>query len=167
MILIIDGYNIIRAIKKLELALSRGLKDARASLISFCVQLFSTRHDIEKICIVFDGASDLYCSEENPHPKISILYTPTGEDADDRIIEILRAHTGKSPVTVITNDNSVAHRARSLRAETLSSSEFERYAEPRKFRNQKSSRNLSPGPEVSASVAKKITEEYKKFLGLR
>jgi predicted RNA-binding protein with PIN domain len=167
MILVIDGYNIIHAIKKLELTLKRGLKEARASLISFCIQLFSVRCDIEKIYIVFDGTSDLYCSEESPHPKIRILYTPTGEDADDRIIEILRAYTGKSQVTVVTNDNYVANNARSLRAKILSASEFERYSTPRKFPNQKTS-EISPGfPEVSANTAKDITEEYKKFLGIR
>jgi len=167
MIIIIDGYNIIHAIKKLEAALDRGLKEARSSLISFCIQLFSVRCDIEEIHIVFDGTSDLYCSEESPHPKIRIYYTPTGEDADDRIIEILRAYNGKSQVAVVTNDNYVTNGARSLRAKILSSSEFERYSAPRTFRDQKPSGNLTDLPEVSANVAKDITEEYKKFLGIR
>jgi len=167
MILIIDGYNIIHAIKKLEVALDRGLKESRAALVSFCKQLFSVRCDIEEIHIVFDGTSDFYCSEESPHPKIKIYYTPTNEDADDRIIEILRAYTGKSQVAVVTNDNYVANSARSLRAKILSSSQFERYSTPRQFQDKKSSENLTGLPEVSANVAKDITEEYKKFLGIR
>ena len=167
MILIIDGYNVIHAVKKLELALARGLKEARTSLISFCMQLFSIRHDIEKIYIVFDGTSGLFCSEESPHPKNRILYTTTGEDADDRIIEILRDYTGKRQVAVVTNDNYVANNARSLKANILSASEFERYSTPRKFQNQKTSGNFPGLPEVSANVAKDITEEYKKFLGIQ
>lgn len=166
MILVIDGYNIIHAIKKLELALDRSLQGARNSLISYCEQLFSIRCDIEEILIVFDGVSDLYCSEESPHPKIRTLYTTTGEDADDRIIEILKAYTGKSQIAVVTNDNYVANSARSLKAKILSASELERYSTPRKLRDQKPSGNLFDLPKISANVAKDITEEYKKFLGI-
>jgi len=167
MILIIDGYNIIHAVKKLTIALERGLKESRDALVSFCEQLLGVRRDIEEIHIVFDATSDLYCAEESPHPRIRILYTPTEEDADDRIIEILRVYTGKSQVAVVTNDNYVANNARSLKAKILSASEFERYSTPRKFQDQKTSGNSPGSPEVSANTAKDITEEYKKFLDVQ
>lgn len=166
MILVIDGYNVIHAIKEFELALDRGLKEARASLISFCVQALCVRRNIDKIFVVFDGTSGFHCDEENPHPKINILYTPTDEDADDRIIEILRSYTGKNQVTVVTNDNYVANNARSLSASVLSASEFERYAAPRNSQHPKTSGNPHSAPKISATAAKSITEEYKKFLGI-
>jgi len=58
-ILIIDGYNLIYAIPQLEELLDESLEAARCGLIRLIIDFKSSRKDVEKAYIVFDGRGEL------------------------------------------------------------------------------------------------------------
>lgn len=164
MIFIVDGYNVIHAIPQFEKQLRGGLQGARDLLIAGCQRLGGSKKEVEDVWIIFDGASDLYCTEERPFPKIKLVYTRTHEDADDRIIDILRAYRGKSPVTVVTNDNYVSNHSRSLGARVISAAEFQNcLAGPKRAAGKSPEK---PCPKLSDRAARNITEEYRQILGI-
>ena len=166
MIIIVDAYNVIHAIREFEKRLSRGLQASREYLTSVCRTYQAERGDIEKIILVFDGSSQVCSTNYQRVACIESIYTETGEDADDRIIQLLQERRVNEPIVVVSNDNYVSNHSRALGAKVISANEF--YADL--TRKRKSGENGRCSQKRSSKVATKhanaITAEYKRHLGI-
>lgn len=159
MILILDAYNVIHKIKKLDAALDRDLRAGRNALIQYCSELVSRRGDISKIILVFDGKTEFHDYQDRLPPKIKTVYSDTDEDADERIILILEEMANVSGKCVVSDDNFVRNTARAHKAKGMSVAEFEEFCGTKKM-------IYEPRPTIDAKTADQITEDYKKKLGL-
>jgi len=158
---ILDAYNVIFSIKELERHTELSLESARDALFHFCDAFLEARKDTRKIHIVFDGKSEYAHLTNDSYGRINVLYTATGESADDAIIGILGEMKSLKNCYVVSNDNYVRNHARVYGVHRMSVAEFEtlRYAKNRPFA-------VSAEMELSQSDAIRITEEYKKHLNL-
>lgn len=113
--LVIDGYNVIHAIPEIEELLDESLEAARIGLARFLIELKGSRGDIDKIFIVFDGKSQgLFHEETTVSPGITAIYTKDGQEADDKIIEIIKDAPHPEFITVVSDDNFLYNNTRSL-----------------------------------------------------
>ncbi len=158
--LLLDGYNVIYASAGLRQKMSQKPELARLALAQACRLYLARRRDLEKLWIVFDGqeqATDLPAGETG---GVREIYTRAGETADKRMAQIVRNDEEPEQWIVISSDRGVFDRCRSLGAQSRKASDFVRELEPKQS---------SPVPEakaISSKEAAKITEEYKKHLGL-
>ena len=155
--LILDAYNVIYAIPELERKLEVNLEAARRALIDLC-GLIAQRGDIGQIDIVFDGAGD-YEDYDRQGKKIQIIYSSKSDKADDCILKMLEDSGSGREFTIVSRDNYVFNHSKAYCARVISPAEF--YAAYVKKGNT-STKNSALSPELQ----KKITDDYKKQLGL-
>ena len=166
MIYIIDAYNVIHKIKKLEVTLNQNLRRARDALVELCGRLVCARGGISKIILVFDGKSEFRDLQNASPPKIELVFSETGESADERIILVLEQLEKQRNKCVVSDDNFVRNHARAYAASVMSVSQFTPLIYPS---NQKQPNKRSPHDSargLSPEEARDITEAYKKHLGL-
>ena len=123
--IIVDGYNAIHRSAHLERLLGRSLEAAREGLVAYCAEWISRRGDAEQFIVVFDGDSSVVGGSILGRPGIKVIYTATGESADDRILDIIRRvpDPGRRYV-VVSDDNSVSGSARAMKMRAMQVSEF-------------------------------------------
>lgn len=116
---LIDGYNLL-------FRLSEGkpsLQSQRQTIIRSLQKEFSLL-SLEGT-IIFDGS---HRREEQSglsyRSPLVIAYSPSGETADQYILEKIETAATPSQITVVTDDRSLASQARSLGAQTNSLSAF-------------------------------------------
>jgi predicted RNA-binding protein with PIN domain len=109
--IIIDGYNVIRADPHL-LALERqSLDEAREVLIRTLAS--SPRLANDRVTVVFDAAMGA-----RPHAhhrlvgRIDVVYSATGQSADDLIMAQAETLAGNGTVIVVSNDREIRDRCR-------------------------------------------------------
>ena len=112
--LIIDGYNVIHAIPEIEELLDESLEAARIGLIRFLTEFKEARKDIRKIFIVFDGKSQGIHEEAAVAPGITAIYTKDGQEADEKIVEIIKDAQNPELITVVSDDNFLYNNTRAL-----------------------------------------------------
>jgi len=164
---ILDGYNIIHKSPAFSKLLARSLEEARRGLIGFCRTLLQSRGDVAKITIVFDGKSDVYSGDESSQ-NVEILYTQTGEDADDHIVDYLRK-TQPRFAAIVSDDNYVCNSARAFKAKVVSVATFLRLCE-QKAGAKTVRRNAASDPSgkrIGQKIRNDITQEYANYLGLK
>lgn len=161
MILILDAYNVIHKIASLEKKLDRDLRSARDALCKLCEQTLHSRGDIQKIILVFDGNSAFADLPQDHYPKMKLVFSETGEDADERIVQVLEDLSGRARRYVVSDDNFVRNTARAHQAKGMSVAEFKKLTFPKKVKKRASS-----DAPLSAEEADEITLAYKRELGL-
>lgn len=124
--LVIDGYNIIHAIPEIEELLDESLEAARIGLIRLLIEFRDSRKDAGCICIVFDGKSEKADEETMVSEGITAIYTNSGKDADNKILEIIRESAHPGAITVVSDDNFLYNNTRSLGARIKTVEEFRR-----------------------------------------
>ena len=165
MIYILDAYNVIHKIRSLDRALNKDLRAAREALIRLCAEYAAGRGDVSKIILVFDGKSEFQDLPHNAPPKIKMIFSDTGEDADERIITVLEDLSKQPHKCVVSDDNFVRNQARAHLTPIMSVSEFETlFRGLKKTPPGKASSEKSPLPK---NLADEITAAYKKQLGLK
>ena len=163
MILILDGYNVIHAIPELARELDRSLEAARAALVSLCRAHKARQGDIERLYVVFDGRDEVGHGSQQEQGGVTVLFTQQQEEADERILHLLRTRQGKSRFVVVSNDTYIFNNARVHGAQVLSAREF--YAKARSPRTVRSSKPVvAEKTTLSAHEAQRITDEYRKYL---
>lgn len=163
---ILDGYNIIHKTPAFEALLSRSLEQARAGLLSVCKSILQSRGDVTKITVVFDGKSEVFGGESGSG-SLEVLYSSTGEDADDVIIDYLKNNRMSSPV-VVSDDNYVRNNARALKASSISVAAFLNLKH-RPVQQQRKTRGAGQDPtgkRLSPQKSRDITQAYAEYLGL-
>lgn len=156
--IILDGYNVIHKLPMLTVKLDQGLEASRLAL----AQLLSTwcrRYSNADICIVFDGR-DRESPQTSPNTiaGIKCIFTRTGEDADDRIIKLVRNSGTPRDVTVISEDNNVINSCRAHGADVKPAS----FLIPSNKKNRTDPKGSNK--TASSSSQNRITAYYKACL---
>lgn len=109
--IIVDGYNVIRADPRLLAFERRSLDEAREVLIRTLAS--SPRLVNDRVTVVFDAA---YGARSHAHHRqagrISVVYSASGQRADDLIMAEAEHLAGKGSVIVVSNDREIRDRCR-------------------------------------------------------
>ena len=160
---VVDGYNVIHAIPALARELDRSLEAARGALVVRCGAYRARRGDVERLYVVFDGSDVGGGGPREPQRGVTVLFTRHGEEADTRILSLIRAEGRRCRFVVVSNDNQVANNARALGAQAVSAAQFFGQASPaRTARAGKAA--AEEKPPLSTREAQRITDEYRRHL---
>ena len=122
MLILIDGYNLIRQSDILRNYERQSLEAGRRALISKLIEYKKRRG--HKITVVFDGWKNGPADEERDRAgKINIIYSRHGEKADD-VIKRIAAHTAEDTLVVSSDREIVSYITRCGKT-ALVSVEFE------------------------------------------
>ena len=122
MLIIIDGYNLIRQSLSLKRYEQKSLEAGRKALISRLVEYEKKKN--HNITVVFDGGKSDWIDEgRDKEGKINIIYSRYGEKADDVIKRIAAQAAGD--VVVVSSDREISSYATQLGKTPLTSPEFE------------------------------------------
>ncbi len=122
MVIIIDGYNLIRQSSKLRRYEQHSLQAGRQALVSRLSDYQQKKG--HKITVIFDGWQGEEREEERDrYNNVDMIYSRYGEDADT-VIKRLAAGSEEETV-VVSSDREIASFAASMGKTALSSVEFE------------------------------------------
>lgn len=154
--IIIDGYNVLYWLKeKLQKELNRD------SLISLLGKLHR-----KKLIVVFDSKqSNLFLfSVKKSSSGVKIIFTEPDKSADEKIEELVRKSKNPQNITVVSNDRGLHRRVRSYHAKVCFVEDFLKsiLEEKKKIKDETNVKN-----ELPVDIAEEITEELKKFYGVK
>ncbi|HON60044.1 MAG TPA: NYN domain-containing protein [Smithella sp.] len=122
MMMIIDGYNLIRQSDALRRHEHKSLENGRRALLTWLADYEKIKH--HKIIVVFDGWKSGSPDEQRDREgNIDVIYSRYGERADDVIKRLTQNAPGD--VVVVSSDREISSRATRLGKTPLSSPEFE------------------------------------------
>jgi len=165
-IAIIDGYNVIYKDAGLQKRMDVSLASARDGLIEYCTRWLSTRGDFIEFWIVFDGDSSVMPSSTSGVRGVRVIFTRTKEDADDRILSLLKEASDGSDFVVISSDNYVSGNAKRHGASIMQVSDFFGTLGVGKRSSIKRNRSDGDTDRLSPVEERKINESLKKEWGL-
>jgi len=155
--LLLDGYNVIHKIPQLRDHLTQSLEDARKALANFMMTWARTHNHKGSIIIVFDGRDGIINSNQSLC-GIKCIYTKTKQDADDKIISIVRNSQNKKDITVISDDNYVTNNCKAHGAIVMSAQYL--------LQEHKAAPNGDPEKLIDDKTANEITDMLRKEYGL-
>lgn len=121
--IIIDGYNLIHADARLRRESDRGMDAARTSLVRR-LRTYIARKDVQ-VTLVFDGAGGLVDAEPVVPGRLQVLYSASGQTADELIVRTLREHPNPREYIVVTSDMAdIGRAAGAAGATVMTSPEF-------------------------------------------
>ena len=161
---IIDGYNVINRVEIFRRHLDVSLLSARQALVRYCSRWLLDRRDYDEFVIVFDGNSSVMPYSVESRQGVRVLFTQTKEEADDRILAILKDNVDRSACVVISSDNYVAGNARILGAKVVDVDDFIRRLSVRN--GQAVGRRPDVDDALSPAEERVINERLKKEWGL-
>ncbi len=161
--MVLDGYNVIHAIPALARELDRSLEAARVGLVKLCRDYRARRGDVGRLYVVFDGSDAEGSGPREDQQGVTVFFTRHGEEADERILHLIRTGGSRSQFVVVSNDTHIVNNARAHGARVMSVSEFYGQMKP-----ARTTRGMGP-PTVEKTPlptcdAQRITEEYRKHL---
>jgi predicted RNA-binding protein with PIN domain len=165
MLYILDAYNVLHKMRRFGPALDQNLRTGREALIAACVSLMQARGDVTSVILVFDGRSEFRDLPQQVPRGIRLVFSETGEDADERIPVILEELAKQSQKCVVSDDNSVRNHARAYGVKSISVAEFEILIQTGENKGKKKSAGADKS-SLPSNLADEITREYKKKLGL-
>jgi predicted RNA-binding protein with PIN domain len=142
---LVDGYNVLHAIPKFA-PRGQDLASARVRFETWLAEA-SARAGVERCVLVWDGRDG---SREKRAGRLTILYTPAGTSADDRLLHLCRGpFASRSAFTwVVSSDGDVRRPARQLGFTTLGAMEFYRTWTPAQGEDRAGRRRASGQAEV-------------------
>jgi hypothetical protein len=163
---IVDGYNAIHAIPSLARHLDRSLEAARTALVALCGEYKTARGDVGELYVVFDGKDrdvDAWGSQQQ-RQGVTVLFTRQHEEADERILRLIRGASGRGRFVVVSNDTVVSNNVRALGAQAVSVNQFHggKPSSPRAARGRRPSSDAKP--PLPTRDLERITEEYRRHL---
>ena len=116
MIIVIDGYNVLKQI-------SLGHQVSEQERRQF-IHMLSTyrRRKKHSIVLVFDGGPDTWPSKETI-ANIQVMYSGSRKNADTVIMEYLKGHSTKD-LLLVSSDNELCHFANKYDIVSIGSQEF-------------------------------------------
>jgi len=121
--LIVDGYNVMKAGEPYVSLADRDVDAARARLVS---DVAAYAHGEQSALIVFDGAENPH-SDGTPHliAGAEVIFSPFGTDADSVIEQVAGARRSAGyDVTVVTSDAQTQWTVMGAGVKRMSSAEF-------------------------------------------
>ncbi len=116
MLLLIDGYNLLKNIHKVSRVTEQQLDQFKLRLSQYA------KLSGNEVILIFDGGSDWYPSKE-VDKKITIIYSGIQESADDLIKEYLQRLKGRD-VLLVSTDRALDVAAHNVGIEYVDSDEF-------------------------------------------
>lgn len=159
--LILDAYNVIHKVPSLSAKLKTGLESARSALVDFVINWKRNNYFHGNIYLVFDGGDDIAPFHEPKRAGVSCIFTRSREEADDRIIGMVRRSENAGDIMVISSDNKVINGCRAHGA-WIKGPEF--LTETKK--KKKAVSEARSKKEISSAQQREIDEHYRKALGL-
>ena len=161
-IFILDGYNVIHRVPELESRLVSGLDRARQALIVRCAEWFRRRGDIQQLRIVFDGDSSVGHDAHEMVHGIRVVYSETGETADERILSMLGDTHPPQAYVVVSDDREVTGRSRRQGASVMSAAAFFRYSTSPTHRAGPGAagEKPEPGSTTAQNINKQLIAEW-------
>ena len=164
-IAVLDGYNVMHRDPDFRRVLGGELSLARQELIRKSAAWLDINRSIAELYVVFDGNSAVANTRRESLGKVRVVYTETGESADDWILSFVRSAANAADYTVVSDDNNVSRNSRGLGAEVMRVSEFcaaldRKQQNAREMRSSHTKEALSPGAE------RDINEAMKKVWGI-
>ena len=168
-VLILDGYNVIHAIPELERQLDRSLDAAREALIGRCCAYQASRGDAQEIYIVFDGRETDDQAPTKRGPRVTVLFTPRKEEADDRILRLIKDAKGHTEFVIVSNDTYVFNNSRAHGARVIPAAEWYRWVQPKPAAPARTRRPAGDDGKstLPPRAAREITEAYQQELERR
>ncbi|NGX45180.1 MAG: hypothetical protein K940chlam2_00323 [Chlamydiae bacterium] len=116
---LIDGYNLLFRIEESKLPLEKR-RDALIAILAEELRPFQF-----SAAVVFDG-EDPVCkyASRTFFEDLEVIYTHTGQTADEFIIEMVEISSNPSLLTVISSDEGLKRQCAHLGAKTLSIESF-------------------------------------------
>ena len=161
---IVDGYNVIHQSSRLRPLLDRNLESARNGLIVQCSAWLSGKRHVRELVIVFDGDSAAAPYSSPPVSHVKVLYSRTGEKADDRILSLLKACPEAGECVIVSEDNDITQPAKQLGACVLSAREFLE-SPPRHQKQGQVSDDAKTG--LSPADVKSLNDDLRREWGIR
>jgi len=161
--MVLDGYNVIHAVPELARQLDRSLEAAREALMGLCRTYRARSGDIERLYVVFDGDDAHAGWPQEARGGVTALFTCRQEEADERILSLIRTEGGRRRCVVVSDDVGVSNNARALGARVLPVRQFYQRSQPAGARRPSVS-SAAGKTALPASDARRITEEYLKHL---
>lgn len=111
LLILIDGYNVIRNTPGLLVAHERSVAAGRDALLAQVVARY--RHTPHTVVVVFDGDGAIERTEAMPRSgRIRVIYTAHGQTADDTLVRLCAEAQGTGTrVKVVTRDAELRERA--------------------------------------------------------
>jgi len=127
--IVVDGYNVIHAGGS-EAGPGRSLEAGRDDLLARITSYVAARR--VRVTVVFDGAGGMIDADVVVPGKLQVLYSRTGQTADELIVDMLERHTNPREYIVVTNDMAdIGRRARAMGASVMRSQDFLRRIDKR------------------------------------
>jgi len=155
--LVVDGYNAINAIPSTKKELEKSLLSARRSILLIAKEYARSSGYITDVSVVFDGRTKYRAMEKMNKLRDKAQIFSKTDKGDDKIIDTVRLASKKGRVVLASNDNYVRNNARAYGAALINSRDLEKKEKPASDPDKKS---------LKGKVKDKITEEYRKMLGL-
>ena len=160
MIIVVDGYNVIHAVPELARQLERSLEAAREALLAACRNYRARRGDIARLYVVFDGDETISLDSTIERGGVTALFTQRQEEADARILALIRAAGARERFVVVSNDTMIIKNARAHGARVWSAQEFAAQLHPKPPPRTAS----GDAQKISPQQAREITEAYRRHL---
>ena len=158
--LIIDGYNVIKALDELRVKEDISLEAGRQALINKAASYKSSHPGVD-ITIVFDAAGALdpdWGSEQIKNGNLKIIFDR--KCADSRIKKIVETSSNARVITVVSGDRGITDYVRSLGTKILSPSElFQRLKTSNRVGKKQAVKTDKPLP--GTAEAREIDQELK------
>ncbi|MDR2539933.1 MAG: NYN domain-containing protein [Chlamydiales bacterium] len=151
----VDGYNLLFHLTKKH----NPLHQYRHKLISYFATSISSFLDI---VLVFDG-SDPHEKHSTKHHigQVEIIYTPLNVTADFYIFEEIQLYKNPAYITVVSNDQELIKRCRTLGAKTLSLTDFLSYVAKK---NEKKRRSIATPTQETPEEISRLSKIFEKKL---
>jgi predicted RNA-binding protein with PIN domain len=165
-IMILDAYNILHRHPVWAPLLERSLEEARDALLAYCRRWTQSRGDVWLFIAVFDGDSGVVGGQRSAGQGVRVVYSATGESADDRILKILHEFGDDFDYVVVSDDREVMQRAKLLGADLMSASDFGSFLSTQRGRGGKG-RKAKPLSDdaLPPHEAKAITDSLRRLWG--
>lgn len=122
--MIVDGYNVIHRVPVLRNRLANGLEAARRGLIQYCAEWMTRRRDVYLFFLVFDGDSSVHGEDVGGAPGVRLIFTRSGEAADDRILQLVGERESISRCVVVSDDLYVTRGSKGQATEIMTATQF-------------------------------------------
>ena len=114
----VDGYNLLFRVFASEISLQK----QRGALLSFLSRKAIQQH--LSITVVFDAPKQPEGTLRGHHGPLEVVYTSSGESADDYIISIFNVPHRKDRIVVVTSDRELMRRAQQAGARVMTVEAF-------------------------------------------
>ena len=121
---VIDGYNVIRRDTQLRATeAEHGLEEGRKTLLN---QIADSRQLVKaRVIVVFDGAAAGAAHRtQSPRSGFAVVFSVPPQNADQRIVSILKSRHNDSSMTVVTADRELQWDVRKLGARAVDPADF-------------------------------------------